>query len=204
MISLFFKLMDQQVDGQFRKDPGGRLVFLPLGRKAKAYFVDSKSDEEKIRSLVKMYRSASALISLLFPTAYLPVLILNSHAEAILLRNKFGTFAGLGLFFILVPLGLQWMAWSVYKDAVPGLTASLSEVGPDLKGQLSDAYPPPRLQRRIAMVGLVAVIIALGGMILTTRHYSRGRVPCPAKSTSTSPVFPVNPTMEILVSMEPQ
>ena len=57
MISLFSRTMDRAVDLQFRKDPGGRLVFLPFGPRKKAYFVDSKSDEEKIRAFVKMYRS---------------------------------------------------------------------------------------------------------------------------------------------------
>jgi len=65
----FTKAMDRQVDRQFRKDPNGRLVFLtfdskgndffadfflPIGSRGKAYFVDSNSDEEKIRAFVKM------------------------------------------------------------------------------------------------------------------------------------------------------
>jgi hypothetical protein len=110
--------MDHHVDGQFRKDPSGRLVFLPLGRKGKAYFVDSKSDEEKIRSLVKMYRSFAALISLLtFPSVYVPGLILNFYAGAILLRNKLEVFVGIALFFMLVQIALIWMLWGVYKEA---------------------------------------------------------------------------------------
>jgi hypothetical protein len=188
MISLFFRVMDHHVDGQFRKNPSGRLVFLPNGRKGKAYFVDSKSDEERIRSFVKMYRSASALISLLFPTVYLPALMLNSYAGPILQRNKLETLAGIGLFFILVPLALQWMVWGVYKNAVPGLTASLSEVEPDLKGQLSDAFPPPRRLRVLALVGFLACIILAAGLILMTQRSSPGKLPCPPKSTSTNPV----------------
>ena len=110
MISLFFRVMDHHVERQFRKDPSGRLVFLPFGGKGKAYFVDSKPDEEKIRSFVKMYRSVAALISLLsFPSVYVPGLILNSYAGAILLRSKLETLAGIGLLFMLVLIALQWM-----------------------------------------------------------------------------------------------
>ena len=65
MISLFSRLIDGHVERQFGKDPNGRRVFLPSGPKGKCYFVDSKSDEEKIKAFVKMYRSASTLISLL-------------------------------------------------------------------------------------------------------------------------------------------
>jgi hypothetical protein len=46
--------MDYQVESQFRKDPSGRFVFLPLGPRKNGYFVDAKLDEEKIRSFLKM------------------------------------------------------------------------------------------------------------------------------------------------------
>jgi len=58
MISLFSRMMDRAVDSQFKKDPNGRLVFFPFTARGKAYFVDSKSDEDKIRSFAKMFRSA--------------------------------------------------------------------------------------------------------------------------------------------------
>ena len=63
MLSLFSKLIDYGVATQFRNDPSGRAVFLPYGPRKNAYFVDSKADEEKIRSFVKLYRSASTLVS---------------------------------------------------------------------------------------------------------------------------------------------
>jgi hypothetical protein len=65
MISLFSRAMDYQVESQFRKDPSGGLVFLPLGPRKNGYFVDAKPEEgrrktggrpeeEKIRSFLKM------------------------------------------------------------------------------------------------------------------------------------------------------
>jgi hypothetical protein len=183
MVFPFTKAMDHHVERQFRKDPSGRLVFLPFGRTGKAYFVDSKSDEEKIRSFVKMYRSVAALISLLtFPSVYVPGLILNSYAGAILLRSKLEILVGISLFFMLVLIALQWMLWGVYKQTVPGLTASLSEVRPDLKGQLSEASPPSRLLRRLTLLCLVAGFVLLGVGALGAWHYSHRLNGCPTAS----------------------
>jgi hypothetical protein len=81
MISLFSRMMDYAVESHFRKDRSGRLVFIPFIRKRKCYFVDSKSDEEKIRALVEMFRSAVQLISFLtFPSVIVPALILDDYA----------------------------------------------------------------------------------------------------------------------------
>jgi hypothetical protein len=49
-------LMTRVADAHFRKDPNGRLVFIPFTRRGKCYVVDSKADEEKIRAFVNMYR----------------------------------------------------------------------------------------------------------------------------------------------------
>jgi len=81
MTSPFSRMMDRTVDANFRKDPSGRLVFLPSGPRGKGYFVDSKSDEEKIRALVKMYRSATTVITFLTsPSIFVPALILDDYA----------------------------------------------------------------------------------------------------------------------------
>ena len=186
MTSIFSRAIDYHVDRQFRKDPNGRLVFLPFGSKGKAYFVDSKSDEEKIRSFVKLYRSVSVLISLLtFPIIYLPGWILTSFGGAIPLRNKLTSYAGIALFLMLVLLALAWMFWGFYKETVAGLTASLSEVGPGLKGQLSEVSPPSQGPQRLALVCLFAGIVLLGVAILGATHYSRSKSPCPPKVAST-------------------
>src|SRR5229473_3173722 len=81
MISLFSKMMDRAVDAHFWKDRSGRLVFAPSGPKGKSYFVASKSDEEKKRTLVKMYRTALTVITLLTsPSIFVPALIVNYFA----------------------------------------------------------------------------------------------------------------------------
>jgi len=56
-------IWDNIADRYFAKDGSGKLVFLPCGRSKPSYYVDS-TDESKIKSLVKMYVVAVALISL--------------------------------------------------------------------------------------------------------------------------------------------
>jgi hypothetical protein len=182
MISLFSRLINKAVDFQFRKDPGGRLVFLPFGPKKKAYFVDSKSDEDKIRAFVKMYRSVSMMISFLtYPSIYTPVIILED-AGLSPWQHRLTIVLGVSLFFWLILITQAIVVWVVYKAAVPGLTASLSEVAPDLKSQLSELSPR---SRRPALVFLFAGIALLAVGILVATRYSPAR-PCPPNSTSTS------------------
>jgi hypothetical protein len=187
MISLFSRTMDKAVDLQFRKDPSGRLVFLPFGPKKKAYFVDSKSDEEKIRAFVKMYRSFSTLISIvIYPSIYLPGLILDGYGGVSSRQHRLAIALGVPAIFWLTLVALVIMLWVVYRAMVPGLTASLSEVGPDLKGQLGEISPRPRHQRRLALACLFAGIVLLGLGIVVATSYSRSKPPCPPGGTSTS------------------
>ena len=183
MVFPFTKAMDRQVEGQFRKDPSGRLVFLPFGRKGKAYFVDSKSEEEKVRAFVKMYRSVGALISWAVNLGfYVWIVSFNTGA------HRWTTEVAIASSFFLFLLLLVWMLWSLYKQTVPAFTSSLSEVGPDLKGQLSNVSPPPRRLRGLALVSLFAGIVLLAAAIWVLTRHSPGKVPCPPKSASTNPV----------------
>jgi hypothetical protein len=187
MVFPFTKVMDHHVERQFRKDPSGRLVFLPFGPKRSASFVDSKSDEEKIRAFVKMYRSAGALISqLAFLSFY--VWIWSSHAGAGPLRSRETTEVGIVSFCLLVLLLSVWMLWSLYKQTVPAFTSLLSEVGPDLKNQLSEVSPRPRGLRRLALVGLFAGIVTLAVAILLAVRHSPDKSACPPRCSSTSAV----------------
>src|SRR5258708_37032756 len=84
MIPLLSKVLDTAVDRQFRKDPSGRLVFVPLSLKRKCYFVDSKADEEKIRALVRMYRSMTTVLPLvIYPIIMAPGLFLADFTSFI-------------------------------------------------------------------------------------------------------------------------
>src|SRR5580700_4227817 len=116
MISPFSRMMDYAVEAHFRKDRNGRLVFIPFSLKKKCYFVDSKSDEEKIRAFVKMYRSATQLITfLIYPSALVPGLILEDYAGLTPRGHRFAIAFGIPLFFSLVLGALVWMLWRSYK-----------------------------------------------------------------------------------------
>jgi hypothetical protein len=160
MISLFSKLMDYTVASQFRRDPSGRLVFVPESVKGKCYFVDSKSDEGKIRAFVKMYRSVIQLISwLTFPSIFLPAVILDHDAGLTPRYHRLAIAFGIPMIFLLVLVALMVVLWALYQQALPRFTSSLSEVGSDLEGQLKSEMSPE--QRRLAVASFIACEVGL-------------------------------------------
>jgi hypothetical protein len=174
MISSFSRVMDRAVDANFRKDPSGRLVFLPSGPKGKGYFVDSRSDEEKIRALVKMYRTATMVVSFLTsPSIFVPALILDDLAGMTPREHRLAIAFGVPLFFWLVLVSLVWMLWSLYKAAIPSFTSSLGEVGPDVMGQLREiSQPSRRLPLLVVTAFLVLIVLALFAFL--AQYHSRG------------------------------
>jgi hypothetical protein len=165
-------LMNRLADVHFRKDPSGRLVFIPFTRKGKCYFVDSKADEEKVRAFVNMYRIPNMLISLLMsPMVMVPGLFLEDYGRLTPRAHRLTVALGVSGFFWLSFVALALMLWVVYKTAVPGLTASLSEVAPEIKAQLSAFSPEQRGRRRVALVCLLAGLILLGlALVALTGH----------------------------------
>jgi hypothetical protein len=156
-------LLNRLADVHFRKDPSGRLVFIPFTRRGKCYFVDSKADEEKVRAFVNMYRIPNTLISFLIaPMVTTPGLILEDYGGLTPRAHRLTIALGISGFFWLSFVALALMLWVVYKAMVPGLTASLSEVAPEIKAQLSAISPQQRRRRRIALVCLLAGLILLG------------------------------------------
>src|ERR1700736_7067014 len=139
--------MNRLADAHFRKELGGRLVFIPFTSRGKCYFVDSKADEEKVRAFVNMYRIPNTVISLLItPTVMVPALILEDFGGLSPRGHRLTIALGISGFFWLSVVALGLMLWVVYRAAVPGLTASLSEVGPEIKAQLSAISPKHRGQ----------------------------------------------------------
>jgi hypothetical protein len=174
MIPLFSKMMDAAVDQQFRKDRSGRLVFVPFSLKQNCYFVDSQSDAEKIRALVRMYRSAVQMISILtYPILIIPGLILEDYAGLTPRGHRMRIALGIPLFFWLVLIVLLWLHWSLYKAAIPSLTASLAEVGPELKGQLRGISQRSwRVPLLVAAAGLLLMVFAIFAIVAAT-HFRR-------------------------------
>ena len=164
--------MNRVADAHFRKEPGGRLVFSPFTRKGKCYFVDSKADEEKIRAFVNMYRIPNTLISFVIaPMVVIPGLILEDYGGLTPRAHRLTMALGISGFFWLSFVGLALLLWFVYRAAVPGLTASLSEVAPEIKAQLRAVSPQQERSRRVALVCLLAGLILLGlALVALTGH----------------------------------
>jgi len=164
--------MNRLADAHFRKEPGGRLVFIPFTRKGKCYFVDSKADEEKIRAFVNMYRIPNTLISFVIaPMVVIPGLILEDYGGLTPRAHRLTMALGISGFFWLSFVGLALLLWFVYRAAVPGLTASLSEVAPEIKAQLRAVSPQQERSRRVALVCLLAGLILLGlALVALTGH----------------------------------
>lgn len=170
MISLTNRLADVH----FRKEPGGRLVFIPFTRKGKCYFVDSKADEQKVRAFVSMYRIPNTVISLLLcPIVMVPGLILEDYAGLTSRAHRLTIALGISGFSWLSFVALAFMLWAVYRGAVPGLTASLTEVAPEIKSQLISLSPERGGMRRAAMLCLLAGLILMGlALFVLTGHHN--------------------------------
>jgi hypothetical protein len=162
--------MNRLTDLHFRKDPSGRLVFIPFTLRGKCYFVDSKADGEKIRAFVNMYRIPNTLISFLLPPLVMvPGLILEDYGRLTPRVHRLTVALGISGFFWLIFVGLGLMLWAVYRASLPGLTSSLSEVAPEIKAQLSS--PQQQGLRRIALGCVLAGLILLGlALVALTRH----------------------------------
>jgi hypothetical protein len=165
MTSRFSSLMDSAVDAHFRRDGSGRLVFVPFSLKRNCYFVDSKPDELKIRACVRMYRTAVQLISIFtYPSLIIPGLVLEDYAGLTPRAHRMTITLGIPLFFWLVLIALQCVQWSLYKGAIPNLTSSLIEVGPDFKGHLSAisqrSWRAPLLAAAVALLLMGIAIFA--------------------------------------------
>jgi hypothetical protein len=143
-------LMNRLVDVHFKKDASGRLVFIPFTQRGKCYFVDSRSDEEKIRAFVRMYRIPFTLISLLMtPIVMVPALILEDYGQLTPRVHRLTVALGISGFFWLSLVALEVMLWVVYRATIPGLTASLSEVAPEIKARLKTISDQQRGSRRV-------------------------------------------------------
>jgi hypothetical protein len=172
---MFSGLMDRAVESHFRRLGSGRLVFIPYSLKGKCYFVDSKSDEQKLRALVKMYRSSISLLSLLtYPIIYISALILDVFGGLTPRGHRLAIAIGIPMFLGLLIVALMLMLWVLYKQAVPSFTASMSEVGPEVKPYLTDISAG---RRKVVMVCLGALLLLLGLFLFAIQR--RPPAPCP-------------------------
>ena len=163
----------QLVNAQFRKDQSGQLVFLPYGPRRAGYYVDSASDDQKIRPLLTVYLLASGMFQVVgLSSSYLlaQATIFPDHPtskggkmEVFLVVYFIST-----LIFWLVP---TLLLWKVYRDLVPALCSSLHEVRPESMGKL-DSIPNPFRRRALIVVAGCSVLL-LGVILLLISRVHR-------------------------------
>jgi hypothetical protein len=150
-------MLDNLADRQFAKDENGRLVFLPRGPRRPGYFVDS-ADEQKIKSLVKIYLLAAMLINLtgsMASFAFTQALTLDERSAPLAYKLRFGLVV-YAISSTLLYIGPALMLWNVYRGAVDGLCSSLATVDP---ASLS-------LMRQSATSGRTRVILVFAGLLI--------------------------------------
>jgi hypothetical protein len=109
-----FSLLNRVADANFRREPSGRLVFIPFTRRGKCYFVDSKADEEKIRAFVNMYRIPNTVMSVLIsPMVMIPGLILEDYGGLTPRAHRLTIALGISGFFWLSLVASALMLWFV-------------------------------------------------------------------------------------------
>lgn len=155
---------EQLLDYSFRKDPAGRVVFLPFGWKKPGYHIDSPSDEQKTKPFAKMYFLSRTLVQLFGNlSAFLLAEGVISADPRASIAHKIKVFLviysiGVSLFEIL-PL---WLLGRLYRKSIPQICSAMPVAGPEEISQLDKSLSP--LRRRAIFVGIGFVV--LGAVIL--------------------------------------
>jgi hypothetical protein len=155
-------LLDLLVRPCFRDERTGRVVVFPGDRRHRGYVVKSQTEEQKIRSFLKMFFCAHASILLLggllaseWSTDLRHVL---GRQAAHVLRTE-AIFPGIYLLFVGVP---YFLVWRSYKKAFVSFVSPQDEVLVSGKR--------PRQQQVLLAVGMIVFAIAiLLGVILLIR-----------------------------------
>jgi hypothetical protein len=158
---------------QFRTDQNGKLIFLPFGPRKTGYVIESKPDEQNIRSLATMNATAATLVTLFgILSSYLLAWALAFSVDPASKDRKYGVFVGVYLVAVLVFQGAPlWILRNVYKETLRSFTASLNEVGPEAVRQMAKIPRPSG--SKLPVVVFVASLLLLGIAIfaLTSRTH---------------------------------
>jgi hypothetical protein len=166
--------IDQATALRFRKDASGRLVFVPFGPRKDGYYVDAASDEQKIRSLVKLYTVASALINLVGSVGSYTFAqaLMFDRDRSVPLAKQLETFIAVYAITVLVVYILPaWALWKTYRGLIPDLCASLSAVGPEQIRRMETPTLPAR--RRLITIGVALMLVALGVAVVAAVSVAR-------------------------------
>jgi hypothetical protein len=164
-MGMFSGWIVQLVDSQFRKDQSGRQVFLPNGPGKAGYYVETTSDDQKIKPLIAVYTAASGLFQVV---GFLSSFILM---QAVIFPDRPITRAGklevglivYGISTLVFWLAPKWLLWKIYREMLPGVCSSLNEAKPESTLELQKTPNP--LQHRMLIIFVGATLI-LGGILL--------------------------------------
>jgi hypothetical protein len=162
---MFSGALDHLARGRFMSDSTGRLAVFPFGARKPGYYVEA-TDESKIKSLVKMYVVAGALVNLVgslssYALAQTQIVDYRACSMTTQIERFVGAYAICMLFFLILP---ALALWSVYKGAVGEVCSSLTAVGPDSVREMKPASTGPRTALIVAGAG--ALVLALAGLIV--------------------------------------
>lgn len=161
--------LDSLADRHFAKDDSGRLVFLPRGRRRRSYVVDT-ADQNKIKSLVKLYIVAYALLNFTGTIAtigFTDSLTCDERPASLGHQLKFGGVVG-AIALTLFYLGPAILLLNIYRRAVDRICASLTPVDP-MSAHLTRL---PSSARRVLLIcmGAAFVLVAIGVLVMVSFH----------------------------------
>jgi hypothetical protein len=153
---------DYALDARFPTDAAGRVVFFPI-KPRQGYFIESKAEEKKIRSFLKMYQIAYAAIIFFGMNGAILLTLIQANlwpADWIQYRRAHivaGAFINAAILLAL-EIPLFWipllLLWRSYKKGITSFTSGLEEA----------AYSPgeePRANSRSRVFQVLAIFIGL-------------------------------------------
>src|SRR5271169_4989279 len=121
-MGMFSGWSEQLLENQFGRDQSGRSVFLPFGPHRAGYHLDSLADDQKIKSLVKLYVLANSLLQ--------GVGLLSGYflGQAVIFPDRPTSLAGkLEVFLVVYSISVliffvvpRWLLGRLYREVIPG------------------------------------------------------------------------------------
>lgn len=185
-MGMFSRALDDLIQVRFRKGESGRLVFLPFSARRGGYYVDP-SNEFAIKSLVKLYAVASALINLVGSLCcYALTSALIGYHRSVPLAKQIETMVAVyvvAAFFLYILPAL--ILWKVYRGMVTGFCSPLTVVAPEAILQMNQ--PSSRLRNRLVAVCVVCGLMALGvGLLVASSYRPRRTEPTTLQQPATA------------------
>jgi len=184
-------MFNQAVEALFRKDASGRVIFLPRGPRKTGYYIDSPSDAQKLKALVKLQVAATIFFNLGgFLVSYALAASWNAlyfthlpiSIEARALRT--------GAVYVISALVIQFtpilVVQKIYQRSLRDICQNLQPVEPGVLAQFGDIWKPYRQRVLLAL----AVGILLMGVVFAALARRQIRKPHAAPNATCPPTQP--------------